>query len=120
MKSRKLGKNGPHLAAVGLGCMGMSGAYGKSNEEQSVATIDKALELGHALLDTSDHYGAGHNEELIGRAIKGKRDRAFLSVKGGQLLAPGPNRTMGPGPVNCHPDYLRNAVLHSLQRLKTD
>jgi aryl-alcohol dehydrogenase-like predicted oxidoreductase len=100
--------------------MGMSGAYGQPDEPEAIATIERALELGHSFLDTADYYRTGHNEELIGRAIKGKRERAFLSVKTGQLVAPGPNKTMGYGPVNAHPDYLRNAVLYSLQRLKTD
>jgi aryl-alcohol dehydrogenase-like predicted oxidoreductase len=100
--------------------MGMSGAYGQSNDADSIATIERALELGHNFLDTADYYRAGHNEELIGKAIRGKRDKAFLSVKTGQLFAPGPNGSMAPGRVSTHPDYLRNAVLYSLQRLKTE
>lgn len=120
MMNRKLGTNGPFVSAVGLGCMGMSGAYGQSNDKESIATIERALELGHNFLDTADYYRTGHNEELISRAIKGKRDKAFLSVKTGLLLAPGPNKSMSVGPVNTHPDYIRNAVLYSLQRLKTD
>jgi len=118
--NRKLGSNGPIVSAVGLGCMGMSGAYGQSDDATSIHNIERALELGHNFLDTADYYRAGHNEGLISQAIKGKRDKAFLSVKTGQLLAPGPNGSMGPGPVNTHPDYLRNAVVYSLQRLKTD
>lgn len=113
--NRILGTNGPLVSAVGLGCMGMSGAYGQPDEKESIATIEKALELGHNFLDTADYYLAGHNEMLIARAIKGKRGSAFLSVKTGQMVAPG-----GPGPVNGHPAYIRNAVMHSLQRLKTD
>jgi aryl-alcohol dehydrogenase-like predicted oxidoreductase len=113
--NRKLGKNGPAVSAVGLGCMGMSGAYGQSDEKESIDTIQRALELGHNFLDTADYYLAGHNELLIGQAIKGKRDEAFLSVKTGQMVSPA-----GPGLVNGHPDYIRNAVMHSLQRLKTD
>jgi aryl-alcohol dehydrogenase-like predicted oxidoreductase len=100
--------------------MGMSGAYGQSDDKASIATIERALELGHNFLDTADYYRSGHNEELIAQAIKGRREQAFLSVKTGMLVAPGPNKSMVAGPVNGHPDYLRNAVLHSLQRLKTD
>lgn len=112
---RKLGTNGPTVSAVGLGCMGMSGAYGQSNEAESIATIERAIELGHGFLDTADYYLAGHNELLIGQAIMGKRDKAFLSVKTGMMVSP-----TGYGSVNGHPDYIRNAVMHSLQRLKTD
>lgn len=112
---RKLGTNGPAVSAIGLGCMGMSGAYGQSNEAEAIATIERALELGQDFLDTADYYGAGHNEQLIAKAIKGKRDKAFLSVKTGMMVAPGSY-----GPVNGHPDYIQNAIMHSLQRLKTD
>jgi aryl-alcohol dehydrogenase-like predicted oxidoreductase len=118
--NRKLGTNGPLVSAVSLGCMGMSGAYGQADEATAIATIERALELGHNFLDTADYYLAGHNEELIGRAIKGKRENAFLSVKTGQLLAPGANGAMGPGPVSGHPDHIRNAVFYSLRRLQTD
>lgn len=118
--NRKLGTNGSLVAAVGLGCMGMSGAYGESDDKESIANIERALELGHNFLDTADYYRMGHNEELIAQAIKGKRDKAFLSVKTGMFVAPGPNKGMGRGPVNGHPDYIRNAIMYSLQRLKTD
>jgi aryl-alcohol dehydrogenase-like predicted oxidoreductase len=113
--NRKLGKNGPMVSAIGLGCMGMSGAYGQSDERESIATIERSLELGHNFLDTADFYLAGHNEHLIGQAIKGKRDKAFLSVKTGMMASP-----KGYGPVNGNPDYIRHAIMHSLQRLKTE
>ena len=113
--NRKLGTNGPIVSAIGLGCMGMSGAYGKGDEKESIATIERALELDHNFLDTADYYLAGHNEQLIAQAIKDKRDKTFLSVKTGMMLSP-----TGYGPVNGHPDFLRNAVMYSLQRLKTD
>lgn len=118
--NRTLGKNGPLLSAIGLGCMGMSHAYGRSDEKEALATIDQALESGHNFLDTADYYYVGHNEELIGQAIKGKRDKAFLSVKTGQLVTAGPDGAMAPGPVCTRPDYLQNAVMYSLRRLKTD
>lgn len=118
--NRQLGKNGPLVSSVGLGCMGMSGAYGQSDDKQSISTIERALELGHNFLDTADYYLAGHNEGLIGQAIQGKRDKAFLSVKTGQLVAPGPNGAVGPGSVTGRPEYIQNAVMYSLQRLKTD
>lgn len=113
--NRKLGTNGPMVSAIGLGCMGMSGAYGQSDEKESIATIERTLELEHNFLDTADFYLSGHNEQLIGQAIKGKRNKAFLSVKTGMMASP-----IGYGPVNGHPDYIRHAVMHSLQRLKTD
>jgi aryl-alcohol dehydrogenase-like predicted oxidoreductase len=100
--------------------MGMSGAYGQSDEQEAIATLERALELGHNFLDTADYYAIGHNEELIGRAIQGKRDKAFLSVKTGQLVTAAPNGGMAPGPVHTHPDYLRHTVFYSLRRLKTD
>jgi aryl-alcohol dehydrogenase-like predicted oxidoreductase len=118
--NRTLGINGPLVSAIGLGCMGMSGAYGQSDENESITNIERALETGHNFLDSADYYYAGHNEELIARAIKGKRDKAFLSVKTGQLVTPGPNGTIAPGTVNTRPDYLQNAIVYSLRRLKTD
>jgi aryl-alcohol dehydrogenase-like predicted oxidoreductase len=120
-KKRILGAQGPLVSAIGLGCMSMSGTYGPADDKESIATIERALEAGVNFLDTADFYGVGHNEELIARAIRGKREQAFLSVKFGAQRAPGKKGGQpGFGPVNAHPDFLRNAILYSLQRLKTD
>jgi aryl-alcohol dehydrogenase-like predicted oxidoreductase len=100
--------------------MGMSGVYGEPDEAESISTIRRALELGHNVLDTADYYASGHNEMLIGRAIRGMRDNAFLSVKTGMMTAPGPDGSPRMTGVNGHPDYLKNAVLYSLRRLGTD
>src|SRR6266568_7479744 len=85
MDTRKLGKNGPAVSALGLGCMGMTGIYGEPNEPESIATIHRAIDLGVNLIVTSDAYGAGNNEELVGRAIKGKRNRVLLATKFGNV-----------------------------------
>ena len=75
MEKRKLGRSGPTVSPLGLGCMSMSEFYGPSDDAESIATIHRAFELGIDFLDTADMYGIGHNEELVGKAIKGKRDR---------------------------------------------
>src|SRR6476659_8302130 len=87
-QSRQLGSNGPRLLPLGLGCMGMSDFYGPADEHESIATIHAALDAGMTLLDTGDYYGAGHNELLIGRALRDRRDKAVLSVKFGALRGP--------------------------------
>lgn len=113
MKKRTLGKNGPKITAIGLGCMGMAGWYGERNDDRSLATLDRALELGIDMFDTADVYGAGENEEFVGRWLEGKRDRVFLATKCGFTGE-------GPGIVNGRPEYVLKACDNSLQRLGVD
>jgi len=115
MKTRKLGSNGPEVSAVGLGCMGMSIAYGEMDEESSIATIHRALEIGVTLINTADMYGKGKNEELVGRALKGRRDEAIVTTKFGQITNPD-----GTGGVDGRPEYVQEACEASLQRLSLD
>lgn len=112
----RLGSTGPEVSPLALGCMGMSGMYGESDERESIATIHAAFERGITLLDTGDFYGAGHNELLIGRALREHRDRALLSVKFGALRAPGG----GWGGVDCRPAAVKNFLTYSLTRLGVD
>ena len=117
MKMRRLGSKGPEVAALGLGCMGMSGVYGASDRAESIATIHAALEQGVTLLDTGDFYGSGHNELLIREALQGgSRDRVLLSVKFGALRDP-ENRFIG---FDGRPVAVRNFLTYSLRRLGTD
>jgi aryl-alcohol dehydrogenase-like predicted oxidoreductase len=83
MQTRTLGRNGPTVSALGLGCMGMSEYYGAHNDSESIATLHHALERGVTFLDTADMYGPYTNEELVGRALRGRRDAAFLATKFG-------------------------------------
>jgi aryl-alcohol dehydrogenase-like predicted oxidoreductase len=101
---------------IALGCMGFSGAYGKTDEAQSVAVIHAAIERGVTFLDTGDHYGSGHNELLIGKAIAGRRDQVQLAVKFGAMQ--GPDRSWGG--IDARPAALKNFLAYSLVRLGTD
>jgi aryl-alcohol dehydrogenase-like predicted oxidoreductase len=109
----KLGATGPEVFPIGLGCMGMSGMYGASDEREAVATIERAIERGVTLLDTGDFYGMGHNEMLVGRAIRGRRERVQVSVKFGALRAPD-GAWSG---VDGRPQAVKNFAAYSLQRL---
>jgi aryl-alcohol dehydrogenase-like predicted oxidoreductase len=116
MKTRKLGKNGPTLSAFGLGCMGMSEFYGPGDEAESIATIHRALELGITYLDTADVYGPFTNEELVGRAIRGRRNQVFLATKFGILRSADPHYRG----VSGRPEYVRQSCDASLRRLGVD
>jgi len=121
MDKRTLGKNGPQVPALGLGCMGMSISYGEPNDEESIATMHRAAELGANLLVTSDAYGNGVNEELIGRAIKGRRDQYLIATKFGNLaLAGRGSGDSAPALTGGHPDYVPQACDKSLKRLGID
>jgi aryl-alcohol dehydrogenase-like predicted oxidoreductase len=113
MEKRKLGAQGLTVSAIGLGCMSMSDFYGTPDEREALATIHRALELGINFLDTADVYGPFKNEELIGRAIKGRRDQVVLATKFGNQRFPDGRF----GPVNGRPEYVRQACDASLKRL---
>ncbi|HLF39002.1 MAG TPA: aldo/keto reductase, partial [Burkholderiales bacterium] len=121
MQKRKLGKNGPQVAAIGLGCMGMSISYGEPNDEESIATIHRAIDLGVDMLVTSDAYGNGVNEALIARAIKGRRDKVLVATKFGNLALAARGAEGGaPALTGGHPDYVPQACEKSLKRLGVD
>jgi aryl-alcohol dehydrogenase-like predicted oxidoreductase len=115
MQKRKLGKE-LEVSAIGLGCMGMSEFYGAADEAESVATIHRAIDLGSTFLDTADMYGTGRNEELVGRALRGRRHQVILATKFGNVRGPN-GEFLG---VNGRPEYVRSACDASLQRLGVD
>ena len=115
MKQRKLGIHGPLVSELGLGCMGMTGRYGPANEQESIATLDRAIELGVTFLDTAQVYGPHTNEELVGRTIRDRRNAVFIATKFGYEIRDG--RSIRP---NSPPNIVRESVDFSLQRLGID
>ncbi len=113
---RKLGKTGPEVFPISLGCMGMSGMYGESDESESIATIHAAIDAGINLLDTGDFYGMGHNEMLVGRAIAGRRDKVLLSVKFGAQRSPD-GSFLG---FDARPAAVKTSLSYTLKRLGVD
>lgn len=115
LRKRKLGSQGLEVSEIGLGCMGMSQSYGSRDDEESLATLHRALDLGVAFFDTAECYGPYINEELLGQALKGKRDKVIIATKFGFNIVNG--KIQG---VNSRPEHIRHVVEESLQRLKTD
>ena len=113
--TRRLGHSTLEVSAIGLGCMGLSGVYGPADDAESTTLVQRAIDLGVNHLDSSDMYGWGHNEELLGRALRGRRDRVVLATKFGQVQNPG-----GANQVNGRPEYVVQACDASLKRLGVD
>lgn len=116
MNARTLGTEGLTVSAIGLGAMGFSGTYGSADDDESIATIHRALDLGITFIDTADVYGAGHNERLVGRALTGRRDGVVVATKFGFASAP----TGSEPRIDGRPQYVRAAIDASLDRLGTD
>ncbi len=115
MEKRKLGNQGLEVSELGLGCMGMSQFYGPRDDRESAATLERAIELGINFFDTADVYGAGHNEELVGKALARHRDRVIIATKFGNQVLPDGKRA-----INGRPEYVRSACDASLKRLGVD
>ena len=115
LPTRRLGHSTLDVSAIGLGCMGLSGVYGPADDTESIALVQRAIDLGVNHLDSSDMYGWGHNETLIGKALEGRRERVVLATKFGQVQNPG-----GPNIVNGRPEYVVQACDASLKRLGVD
>jgi aryl-alcohol dehydrogenase-like predicted oxidoreductase len=117
MRMVRLGRNGPEVSALGLGCMGMAGGYGPADDNESIATIRAALDAGVTMLDAADFYGAGHTEMLLREALQGgRRQRAFIAIKCGAMRAPD-SKLMGD---DARPTAIKNFLAYTLKRLGTD